>query len=80
LIPFIKDEGHLAAKVIEGDYIYLENTEAQIDGEGGIRAKSRRAKHVARCPGSPPEPTRPSEARGLTERVGFELSRLQWIL
>jgi cytoskeletal protein CcmA (bactofilin family) len=30
LIPFIKDEGHLAAKVIEGDHIYLENTEAQI--------------------------------------------------
>jgi cytoskeletal protein CcmA (bactofilin family) len=30
LIPFIKDEGHLAAKVIEGDQIYLENTEAQI--------------------------------------------------
>jgi cytoskeletal protein CcmA (bactofilin family) len=30
LIPFIKDEGHLAAKVIEGDHIYLENTQAQI--------------------------------------------------
>jgi cytoskeletal protein CcmA (bactofilin family) len=29
-IPFVNDEGTLAAKVIEGDSIYLENTEAQI--------------------------------------------------
>ncbi len=30
LIPFVKDEGQLVAKVIEGDTIYLENTEAGI--------------------------------------------------
>lgn len=30
LIPFVKDEGFLVAKVIEGDTIYLENTQAQI--------------------------------------------------
>ena len=30
LIPFVKDEGLLIAKVIEGDNIYLENTEAEI--------------------------------------------------
>jgi cytoskeletal protein CcmA (bactofilin family) len=29
-IPFVNDEGTLSAKVIEGDSIYLENTEAQI--------------------------------------------------
>lgn len=30
LVPFVKDEGLLLAKVIEGDDIYLENTEADI--------------------------------------------------
>jgi cytoskeletal protein CcmA (bactofilin family) len=29
-LPFLKDEGSLFAKVIEGDDIYLENTEAEI--------------------------------------------------
>lgn len=29
-IPFVNDEGSLTAKVIEGDQIYLENTEAKI--------------------------------------------------
>lgn len=30
LLPFVKDEGQLVAKVIEGDTIYLENTEAGV--------------------------------------------------
>ncbi|MDQ0218368.1 cytoplasmic protein [Peribacillus cavernae] len=30
LIPFVKEEGTLSAKVIEGDEIYLENTKAEV--------------------------------------------------